>query len=365
MTDDDLSKLISRIYEAGLDSSLWSSTLHAIGDGLQSEGAALFPVPDPQAFRPVWSEGITPLADWALGSRDPIALNNPRAPRALAMRARTRVVTEADVCTPDELRHHPFNVAMRKLGFMWDVGSVFTEIAGTPLLFSAHRRVNDERFEAADKLRLAALLPHLARAVHIGTRIADARLAGMLEGFDRTLTGAVVIARGGGVVRMNAAADALAGSAFRLIGRRLVACDPTARVPLERLVESVAGPLALLHAIHAAVPLPRLDARPVAALAMPLQGDARDIFSNAAGLIVLIDPQARRPDGSEILQSLYRLTQAETRIALALARGRDLQEIADELGNSVATVRTQLKTVLAKTATNRQSQLIALISRLI
>ena len=87
MTENELSKLIASNYEAGLDSSLWSRTLHAIGEGLQAEGAAIFPVPDPQVFKPVWSDGITGLAEWALNPKDPVALSNPRAPRALALRS--------------------------------------------------------------------------------------------------------------------------------------------------------------------------------------------------------------------------------------------------------------------------------------
>jgi DNA-binding CsgD family transcriptional regulator len=47
-----------------------------------------------------------------------------------------------------------------------------------------------------------------------------------------------------------------------------------------------------------------------------------------------------------------------------MATGISIERAADQLGLSRATVRNQLKAVFAKTATNRQSELVALLSRL-
>jgi AraC-like DNA-binding protein len=46
------------------------------------------------------------------------------------------------------------------------------------------------------------------------------------------------------------------------------------------------------------------------------------------------------------------LTQAEARVALAITRGESLDEIARARGVTVATVRTQLKSVFSKTRTH-------------
>jgi DNA-binding CsgD family transcriptional regulator len=59
-----------------------------------------------------------------------------------------------------------------------------------------------------------------------------------------------------------------------------------------------------------------------------------------------------------------RLTPAETRLASTMATDISIERVADQLGLSRATVRNQLKAVFAKTATNRQSELVALLSRL-
>jgi DNA-binding CsgD family transcriptional regulator len=63
------------------------------------------------------------------------------------------------------------------------------------------------------------------------------------------------------------------------------------------------------------------------------------------------------------LCSNFGLTAAEAYIALGLARGETLGSIATLRGTSVATARTQLKSVFSKLGAHRQSQLVALLSR--
>lgn len=69
-------------------------------------------------------------------------------------------------------------------------------------------------------------------------------------------------------------------------------------------------------------------------------------------------------EGAELLCAQFRLTKAEARIALGIARGETLAFIAQAHGISVMTARTQLKAVFLKTATHRQAQLTALLVKL-
>jgi DNA-binding CsgD family transcriptional regulator len=61
--------------------------------------------------------------------------------------------------------------------------------------------------------------------------------------------------------------------------------------------------------------------------------------------------------------SMFDLTPAEAKIAIALLHGGDLRGIAAAQRVSLETVRTQLKSVFAKTDTSRQADLIALLMR--
>lgn len=62
-----------------------------------------------------------------------------------------------------------------------------------------------------------------------------------------------------------------------------------------------------------------------------------------------------------VLSSRFRLTPAEARIAIGIARGKPLADIAGTHGITVQTARTQLKSVFSKTRTNRQAELAVLL----
>lgn len=63
-----------------------------------------------------------------------------------------------------------------------------------------------------------------------------------------------------------------------------------------------------------------------------------------------------------LLQGLFDLTPAEARIAKGIVGGQSLKKVASAHGISGETARSQLKSVLAKTGTHRQSEFVALIA---
>jgi DNA-binding CsgD family transcriptional regulator len=64
------------------------------------------------------------------------------------------------------------------------------------------------------------------------------------------------------------------------------------------------------------------------------------------------------------LVALFGLTQAEAALAAGLLAGLELRDIAEQSGRSINTVRSQLATLMAKTETGRQAELVRLLSRL-
>lgn len=80
-------------------------------------------------------------------------------------------------------------------------------------------------------------------------------------------------------------------------------------------------------------------------------------------VICLITPfEPRRVATVEQLMSLFAFTPAEARSAKAIGIGETLEVYANNNGLKVSTVRCQLKSVFAKTATGRQTDLVRLIS---
>ena len=65
--------------------------------------------------------------------------------------------------------------------------------------------------------------------------------------------------------------------------------------------------------------------------------------------------------GRDALWAMFDLTAREAELALALLEGRTLPELARAQAVSKQTLRNQLSSILRKTGTTRQSELVALL----
>lgn len=79
--------------------------------------------------------------------------------------------------------------------------------------------------------------------------------------------------------------------------------------------------------------------------------------------IWILAPHSPRLPHPRILAVLFGLSRAEARLALRLLAGQTPQECAREAGVGVATVRSQLHSMFAKTGARRQAELVALLAR--
>jgi DNA-binding CsgD family transcriptional regulator/pimeloyl-ACP methyl ester carboxylesterase len=102
------------------------------------------------------------------------------------------------------------------------------------------------------------------------------------------------------------------------------------------------------------------------ALLSPI-ADARNMYSghiptNAIAAL-FISQKADSSIQHKKLQNLYKLTPTEAIIAGKLTQGLSTEEIATQRGCTVATVRQTIKSILQKTNTSKQQELVALILR--
>lgn len=80
-----------------------------------------------------------------------------------------------------------------------------------------------------------------------------------------------------------------------------------------------------------------------------------------AAYVIAVTSEMGWPRGfSDVLRAAFDLTPAEGEVMRALAEGQLLTDIAEGRGRSVETVRAQLKSIMAKTETRSQSELVRL-----
>ena len=95
----------------------------------------------------------------------------------------------------------------------------------------------------------------------------------------------------------------------------------------------------------------------------PSPQGAKPLAGQSQNVACLVFPLGRRRIASaRQLMSMFGLSAAEARLARALCHGETLEEFARAQGVKIPTVKTQLRAVFAKTQTDRQVTLVALIS---
>jgi DNA-binding CsgD family transcriptional regulator len=80
-------------------------------------------------------------------------------------------------------------------------------------------------------------------------------------------------------------------------------------------------------------------------------------------MVLVSAPDENRVSESE-LSELYGLSPAESRLAIAVAFGKRLNDLANQFGLKITTLRTQLSSILKKCEVERQSDLVRLVSNI-
>jgi DNA-binding HTH domain-containing proteins len=250
-----------------------------------------------------------------------------------------------------------------RLGYRWEAGGVLAMIDGAPLLFTTQRRGNKERFGSSELEAMEALFPHFTRAAQISIRLALARAEGVLFAFDQMACGGILLGHNGRVLKVNACAEQLMGKGIDIAGGRIVASNSAGNAALQGIIQAaLASEVGLKRErTRPTVVIERYESGPLIAYAIPLKGGIRDVFNPGKAVLVLEEPEARRQVAGTALAETFGLTPAEVRVAVALAEGKDLAAIAEEHRVSIGTIRSQLKSLMAKTDTHRQAELVTLV----
>lgn len=84
-------------------------------------------------------------------------------------------------------------------------------------------------------------------------------------------------------------------------------------------------------------------------------------YEGAKVAVFISDPNQEQPISTDSLMSVYGLSKSEAHVAIGIANGQSLEEIAQASSRSVHTIRSQLKAIFAKAGVSRQSELIKLL----
>jgi DNA-binding CsgD family transcriptional regulator len=97
---------------------------------------------------------------------------------------------------------------------------------------------------------------------------------------------------------------------------------------------------------------------------LPVRGTVHDIFAGGQTLMVVSRLEHKAAPLPELLHGLFDLSPAEARLVGELATGLTLRDIIAVRNISMATLRTQVRAVLAKTGVRRLADLARLLAQI-
>jgi DNA-binding CsgD family transcriptional regulator len=213
---------------------------------------------------------------------------------------------------------------------------------------------------------LKLLAPHLCQAfqLHNTLRSFETSLAGLNEALDQSETAIFLLDGAGRLQKSNTVGHRLIaeGSVLYLRDGLLRPKLQEDSTEFDRLIGLTcatgagrglsSGGVMLLH---------RPLGRPLHCKLTPFYSDKPFWEASPSAIVFVHDPDRPPASRGEVLLSLYGLTPSEAQLADLLLAGETVATAAEKRRTTEESARTQLKTILRKTGTNRQTELIRLM----
>lgn len=367
-SDEHALALADRFYAAALGTDSWYAALDALATATGSRSGEIITI---GANATVPLNVITNFAPEALeqfaatGGGDPAI--NPRV-RAGMKAPILKVLAENDFISPEEHKIHPH---YQEFARPWDIPYIclapLDRRDGVLHGLAVIRSESEGHISAPERRAFASLAPHVRAAIRLQMSLEEqgaALLGGMLESLSIP---AFLCTRSGRVQSMTPAAEAIVASGHTLqikVGQLTASIDVDSKALSDAIDAAADAPslasrtprTVIVRSNHPASPALVLDVIRLPARSLEFTPTAQ----------VLIVPQGAGGSNARkrlLLLSVYKLTAAETDVALLLSQGRMAESIASSRSVAIATVRAQIKSILAKLGLTRQIELVARLAQ--
>lgn len=358
--DERALRLVDRIHEAGLKPACWP----AVVDDLRREFSACIGVMffhrTGDARWSIVGEGIAPEWEKRLRASE-LTLRDSRFFAALRDAKPGEVAADWMLGPLNELRESRFfREWFAPQGLC---AACFVKTAAdeqTQGMLSLIRSANADEWDEQDLVQLRFLGPHLAQSLEVSRRLSslDERLQTVESLLSAEACAALAVDGDARVLYSTERAASLlaAANGLLLVGGKLCAARHDETATMHALIHDAARGA---RSSGGRVSIHRDGARPLGILVTAARG-AVTASHRHAGIFVSIPDDAPH-NLAPALCSAYGLTCAEARIAvMMIASDMPLGALAEKLGVSINTVKTQLRSIFAKTSTNRRSELVKL-----
>lgn len=368
MTPNAERQLIAEIYAAGLQPQRWPSVMSLLASAVGEVKTHIFGYDDSLSLSLLTAtSGYDPA--FLRSFDEHYALTNAWAPGFVSSPRRTALTLNEMLAEPELKKTEWYNDWIGpQESICRGAGVILFQEPGRSLLFGGNIREKDgDTVEPLWFDLVNRIAPAMRLAMEVARQVAGLTLENMLlrQGLDASRTAVLILNADHRVLHTNPAAEIMLqhGNVLRVdhLGK-LVTVSQTAggrtlAKGLSRVFISGRGSEAFPLADGVSARLLPVDTSvvPIAPFG-PLWRD----FGTVAMMLV----QHAATDGLANRLAKLGLTSAEAQIALSLADGQTIAEIAEARRASIHTVRNQVKSALWKTGSRRQAELVALVERL-
>jgi len=365
---EKLSELISEIYDAALDPSLWSDVVDKAGRFVGGSAAAIFSKNAAVGSGNLYHEaGTDPYLRHLHYDKD-VEL----APSTIGdyFTDIGHLIAVADLMPYREFQETPFYKGGAQAQETIDcVPAMLDKSMTSAALFGVFHHERGGVVDDETRRRMHLIVPHIRRAVLIGRDIdlKSAEAATFADTLDGLSAGMCLVDSGGRILHANTACHLIldAGDFLSAIDGRVVASDTKADQALRELFAAAGGGGAAIGTRGAALSLRAQDGSRHVARVVPLTSGARRIAGiaySAAAALFIFKVTTETPAAPEIIARAYKLTPTELRVLLAIVEIGGVPEVAVALGVAESTIKTHLSRLFLKTGAGRQADLVKIVA---
>ena len=366
---DAFERILALLYEAMLDDTHWPATSALIDDACDLTGNALLVggegPKDDVRFVGLYYRGYrsADLEREYLEVYHPI---NEAIPRLLQL-PEGHLVHLKDLYTPEELKtSRTYNEAYVRGKYQNGLNVLLEGRGGSLLTWSLADPVASDGWGASQIAMVRRLMPHIRQFVRVRQALVRA------EAHDTTVTvlldnpriGVLHLDRRGRIMEVNERARSILRHGDGLSDRDgvLRTLSPADQLRLERLL-SAALPTSGAAAVSGSMLVRRSSVLPPFVVHVKPVGVPQPDYGarHVAALVLIVEPGRRHRVDPKLVAATLGLTPGESQVAVWLAEGKSVQEMAQTTGHSRSAIYWHLKQIYQKRHISRQADLVRLV----
>jgi DNA-binding CsgD family transcriptional regulator/PAS domain-containing protein len=372
--EDGFAAAVEAIYDAAAAPSEWPRALQAIADCLHDVGALLIWQRDDAGFGVI----VSPCLQEAQQDYEANGWfrRDIRAIRAVeqAYWIGGDAVTDQHCMSDEEINTDPYYTQfLARHGLRWCAAMGVSPDPHVSVALSVQRASTKPPYSEPELELVARLGRHAEKSLRLSMQLMDTAMAsvGLGEALSRVGMGVFVLDGLGRIVFSNPAAVGLIGDGLQVVGQRLTTRFPAERQILDDAVSTMISERPDDRARETRpILIPRSSCeRPLTVYVLPLRSSGDRLtdrfLARARAIVLVIDARSDQPPDPAVVRDVLGLTLSEARVAAMVGSGLPPRDAAVKLGIAEQTARTALKRVFMKVGVSRQSELAALLSKLV